>query len=105
MEIPEWQNYYLKSKSIRPKYYSNPNKLPKTKLAKWKLAGMKVVGGYPVDENLERYLANPRKAGEENRWVLNGQGFYNQGLDWRLRGLEAPRGSGASGGPGTDRGP
>jgi len=84
VEIPNWQNYYLRSKAIRPKYYK-VEKLPKTRLAKWKAAGSKLIGGYPVDENLERFISNPRKAGEENRWILNGQEFYNQKLDWRLR--------------------
>lgn len=78
--IPEWENYYTKSKKTKVKYwlYKDKEKLP--------LKYREIIASRPVivlgkayccGENLERFIKNTKKAGTPNIWILNGQDLYS----------------------------
>lgn len=87
--IPEWENTYKKSDKTRPKYWlwKDKAKLPKKYLEL--LADTPIIIGRNIyccsKINKELFLKNTKKAGKENRWVLNGQDLYSGIMDWRLR--------------------
>lgn len=86
--IPEWEYYYVRSKKTATKYwlFKDFGKMPlrnKTKASNLPLLVNKLL--YCIDNEGNRFIKNPIKAGKENIWVLNGQDLYNAKLDWRQR--------------------
>ena len=83
--IPLYIRQYIKSKSVRTKFYSKESKLPSSfedKKYYWKdfkviSAGKKVIKEYLVDDKGERIVANESKAGKPKVENINGQGIYN----------------------------
>jgi len=88
LEIPLYIREYIKSKSIRAKYYERggKKKIPlkyTTIQYEWRSfkitrKGKKVTTEYLFDrETEERVIANPQNVGKENRNNINGQDIYN----------------------------
>lgn len=82
IEIPEYPTKIKMSEKTRPVYYKlnktrwNPRKLPKTYRAKLeKGIWSKDDDGYLRDEDGEKILANPQKAGKPNYEYLSGNRF------------------------------
>lgn len=86
--IPNWQNYFEKSKTTLAKYWEwkDKDRLPKKYKSNMSIAP-KLIGKklYCCDINGERFIKNTKKAGKPNIWILNGQCLYNAVIDWRLR--------------------
>jgi len=86
--IPQWENYYIKSKKTNPKYWlwKDREKLPLKYKSILKSTPIIVLGKmYCSDNQNNRLLKNTNKAGKPNTWMLNGQDLYSGILDWRLR--------------------
>ncbi len=86
--IPQWENYYIKSKKTNPKYWlwKDREKLPLKYKSILKSTPLIVLGKmYCADNQNNRLLKNTNKAGKPNIWILNGQELYSGTLDWRLR--------------------
>ena len=74
--IPQWENYYIKSKKTNPKYWlwKDREKLPLKYKSILKSTPNIVLGKmYCSDTQNNRLLKNTNKAGKPNTWMLNGQ--------------------------------
>ncbi len=86
VEIPLYLRDYIKSKNVRPKYYTKKSKIP-SKYNPENCAWMdfQVINkGKKVFKSLlvykatkERVIANPHLVGTQKRMNINGQGIYN----------------------------
>jgi hypothetical protein len=86
--VPNWQNYFEKSKKTNPKYWlwKDRDKLPVKHKSNLSLRPVIFNGKqYCVDNSGNRFLKNTNKCGKPNVWILNGQDLYNAALNWRLR--------------------
>lgn len=87
VEMP-YENHYILSKAMKPKYwkFKDKDKLPKKYLDNLSTE-YKVVGksSYCQDNQGNRFIKNTKSLGKAKYWVLNGQSFYNAAIHPRTR--------------------